>query len=145
MWNIWRTIALTSGAQVYTLITGVVVLALTARWLGPAGRGAIAATLTWVTLFSTLGFLSLGQVAIHRATTMRDRQWLGGTLGSLFTIAVAITLVSWIAVAIIFATRGASVFGDLPARYLAIGFVALPWFVWEQYGSALLFALGKVA
>ena len=37
-------------------------LVLTARWLGPHGRGVGVVVLTWTTLVSSIGFLSLGQV-----------------------------------------------------------------------------------
>ena len=44
------------------------ILGVTARWLGPEGRGDIAAITAWVGLFSTVAYLSLGQVALHNMT-----------------------------------------------------------------------------
>ena len=43
MREIFQRIVQTSGAQVYSLLVAFVTLTLTARWLGPGGRGTIAA------------------------------------------------------------------------------------------------------
>lgn len=145
MRELWQKIALTSGAQAYSLAVGIVILTITARWLGPDGRGTIAAVTTWVAMFSTVGCLSLGQVAIFRATQLRSEGWLGPTLGSLLSVGAVVTLGGWsMAVALYLVTSG-DVFHHLPAPLLAIGFVGLPFMIWEQYGSALLMAVDRVA
>lgn len=140
----WRKIALTSSAQVYSLLTGIVVLTITARWLGPAGRGTIAAITTWVSMFCTFGFLSLGQVAIHRAASNPADDWLGPTLGSLLAVTVTITTTGWILAAGLYAASGGAIFGGIDPVLLAIGFFALPLMVWEQYGGPLLLARDRV-
>lgn len=144
MRQFWHRIAFTSGSQAYTLLTGIITLTITARWLGPSGRGIVAALTTWVSLFSTFGQLSLGQVAVHRATTLRNENWLGSTLGSLLAIAGTITAFSWILVAGLYAATRGSLFGGVPAVLVAVAFCALPLMIWEQYGSALLFALDRI-
>ena len=65
MRELWMNIAHTGGAKGYGLVVNTVILVITARWLGPEGRGALGATTTWVALFATIGCLSLGQVAIR--------------------------------------------------------------------------------
>ena len=66
MRELWGNIAHTSGAKIYSLLVGVFSLSLTARLLGPEGRGQVATITTWVGMFSTFAYLSLGQVALHR-------------------------------------------------------------------------------
>src|SRR5262245_65182834 len=91
MSDVYARIARSSGAVAYTILAGTVILVITARWLGPEGRGEIAGVMTWVGLFSTFGYLSLGHVAIHRATTLREGPWLGPTFGSLLLLTGVVT------------------------------------------------------
>jgi enterobacterial common antigen flippase len=144
MKKLWTDIAESSGARIYSLVVGLATLFLSARWLGPGGRGDLVAVTNWVTLFSTLGGLSLGQVAIHRATVLRDRPWMASTLGSLLAIAGVVTTVVWALVAGIYVPSHGHAFKGLSPAYLLIGFAALPFLIWEQYGSALLTAVGQI-
>ena len=139
----FQRIAQTSGAQVYSLLVAFVTLTLTARWLGPGGRGTIAAITAWVTLFGTLGHLSVGQVAIHRATVARGKPWLASALGSLLLLDGVITTAGWLIVLTLVAFTGT--FRGLSFGALAIGFLALPFYLWEQFASGLLIALDRVA
>ena len=145
MRELWRKIAYTSFARIYSLIVGMVTLMITARWLGPEGRGIVAAVTNWVALFSTVGSLSLGQVAVHRATTLRGQAWLGPTLGSLLLLDALITLSGWFVAAMLFLWTKGSLYNGLSAGLLALGFIGLPLFIWEQYGSALLMAVDRVS
>jgi O-antigen/teichoic acid export membrane protein len=138
-------IAYTGGAQGFSLAVATVVVLLTARWLGPGGRGTLAAVTTWVAVFSTVGCLSLGQVAIYRAASDKGRLWLAPTLGSLLFCAAAITLLGWIAVSVLFVIARNSVFRGISPLALVTGFSCLPLMIWEQYGSALLMAADRVA
>src|SRR5262245_65453026 len=95
MSDVYARIARSSGAVAYTILAGTVILVITARWLGPEGRGEIAGVMTWVGLFSTLGYFSLGHVAIHRATTLRGSPWLGPTFGSLVLLTGVVTCAGW--------------------------------------------------
>ena len=144
MHRLWKEIASASGAKVFALFTGIATLALTGRLLGPAGRGTIVAITTWVSLISTFGCLSLGQVAIHRATNARDRSWLGPTLGSLLLLTGIITAAGWLAAGCLFVVTRRQMFHDLPLRLLVLGFLMLPFMVWEQYGSSLLIAIDQL-
>ena len=144
MHKLWKDIASTSGARIYALLAGIISLSVTGRLLGPGGRGTIAAITTWVQLFSTFGFLSLGQVAIHRATTLRGRPWIGATLGSLLVLAAIITALGWCIAGVLFSAARTTVFKGLPGNLLLVGFLSLPFLVWEQYGSALLTAIDQV-
>ena len=144
MRKLWKEIISSSAAKVYALLIGILSLILTARWLGPQGRGAYVAVTTWVNLFATFGNLSLGQVALHRATTLRDRSWLASTLGSLLFITGVITLVSWGFIALLFCASHGAAFNGLSPVFLVLGFLTLPFLVWEQYGSSLLASLDQM-
>ena len=45
--EIWRKIIGTSSARVYSLLVGLASLAVTARILGPDGRGLVAGVMAW--------------------------------------------------------------------------------------------------
>jgi O-antigen/teichoic acid export membrane protein len=47
--------------------------------------------------------------------------------------------------AVIYAASDGRAFGEMPGYALVLGFATLPFFVWEQYGSSLLIAVGKVS
>ncbi|MBC7528520.1 MAG: lipopolysaccharide biosynthesis protein, partial [Chthonomonadaceae bacterium] len=51
MHDLWRKILGASAARFYSRAISLTTLAITARFLGPAGRGTIAAVTTWTTLF----------------------------------------------------------------------------------------------
>jgi O-antigen/teichoic acid export membrane protein len=145
MRDLWRSIGFTSAARIYSVLAGAVSLIFTARVLGPEGRGTVAAAVTWALLFSTLGYLSLGQVAIHRATGKPADEWLRPVLSALLAMTGMVTAAGWVVAAVLYATSGGDAFGELPAYALVLGFATLPFFVWEQYGSWLLTAVGKLS
>jgi O-antigen/teichoic acid export membrane protein len=144
MRELWLKIAHASGARIYGLLAAMASLVITARWLGPEGRGAFAAATTWSLLFATFGSLSLGQVAIHRASQRRDQSWLGDTLAALLALTAAITVVSWTVAAVMYLVSRGGAFGHLQVRYLVLGFLMLPFVVWEQFGSSLLTAVDRL-
>ena len=109
-----RDIIVTSGARVYSTLVSLVALMLTARWLGPDGRGVVVVVTTWVTLFSSIGYLSLGQVCVHRAANEPDQQWIGPALGALATVAVTATLFGWVAISVLYALARHKLFAGIP-------------------------------
>jgi len=144
MKQLWANVAHTSGAKVYSMITGVIILALTARLLGPEGRGQVAAITTWVSLFSTFAYLSLGQVALHRMASDPTYKRFGMLLGSLLLMAGVLTLLGWLVASVMYWYNPQGIFKGLPIAALVIGFVALPFMIWEQYGSSLLMGLDRI-
>lgn len=131
-------------AQVFALAVGMVTLTITARWLGPEGRGAISASLGWGTFFAAVGGLSLGPVAQHRATKGRGEDWLAGLLEHLLTMAGVVTIVAWLAIALLYVVTHGAVFGALEPVLLLVAALSVPFAIWEQYGGALLTASGDV-
>jgi O-antigen/teichoic acid export membrane protein len=145
MGDMWRSIGFTSGARFYSLAASSVSLIISARALGPEGRGAVAAAVTWSLLFATIGYLSLGQVAIHRAAGKPVPEWLGSTLGALLAVTASVTILGWTVAAGIYLISGGDAYGKVPVYALVLGFATLPFLIWEQYGSALLSAVGKLS
>jgi len=139
-----RDIAGTSGARVYSTVLSLVTLMLTARWLGPQGRGVVVVIITWVGLVSGIAHLSIGQVLVHRAANASDRSWVGPALSAVALITAAASIAGWVVVAVFYFAFQSSLFAGIPAPALILGFAALPFFIWEQYGSALLSVLGRL-
>lgn len=144
MKQLWANIAHTSGAKIYSMVIGVFTLALTARLLGPEGRGQVAAITTWVGMFSTLAYLSLGQVALHRMARDPTRQRFGNLLGTLLMMTVILTLLGWLVASGMYWRNPQGTFKGLPTTALLIGFIALPFLIWEHYGSSLLMGLERI-
>ena len=142
--ELWGEILATGGARVYSLLVSLVTLVVTARVLGAEGRGILAAVTTWVALVATVGYLSLGQVAAHRAAEAGNRQWLPSTLGTLMALTVVIGAAGWLVAGVLYLATDSDAFG-LKGSVLAVGFLSLPFLVWEQYGSALLAAVGHIS
>lgn len=144
MRDLWKSVARVSAARVYSLLVTAAMIMIVARWLGPAGQGTMAASTAWGALFATLGSLSLGLVAIHRATVRRGEAWLGDTMGTLLAFDGAVTVGCWIAAGAIWAVTGGRTFGTIPPAALVVGFLIIPFAVWELYGGNLLTAVGRI-
>lgn len=144
MRELWGTIAHTSGAKVYSLLVGLLSLFITARLLGPEGRGQVATINTWVLLFGTLGGLSLGQVALHRMAADASKARFGILLNSLVVLAIALTAISWVIAFGMYHFNPNGAFKGLATGALLIGFLSVPFIIWESYGSSLLIGLDRL-
>lgn len=145
MRELWGNIAHTSGAKIYSLLVGVFTLFLTARLLGPEGRGQVAIITTWIGMFSTFAYFSLGQVALHRMAEDQQQKRFGNLLGSLLLMTIVLTLAGWlVALGLYWANPEQGIFKGLPIFPLVVGFLALPFMIWEQYGSSLLMGLERI-
>jgi len=142
--DLWANIAHTSGAKIYSLLIGLFTISLTARLLGPEGRGQVATITTWVAMFSTFAYLSLGQVSLHRMAGDREHKGFGGLLGSLLLLAVILTLMGWLVALGLYWANPEGIFKGMEVLPLIIGFLALPFMIWEQYGSSLLMGLEHI-
>ena len=137
-------IAKTSAVRVYSMLIGLLIMALSARWLGPEGLGQIATITNWVAAFCTFGHLSLGQVGVREAALDSSGPWLQTALPVLLIFALATSALAWVLVSILHWLSNGDVFRHVPTGLLLIGFAALPFMIWEQYGSHLLMALQRL-
>lgn len=141
MKDIWLKISGAAGAKVYNLLLSVATLSLTARLLGPEGRGQVGAVLAWVALFSTFGHLSLGSVAIRQLGLDRSSGCVAELLGSLVLYTGLLTLLGWGVAALLSLWPESPVFGALPLPLLLLGFLNLPFMLWQVYGQSMLMGL----
>ena len=140
----WALVAQTSGAKIWWVLATLLTSVVTARYLGPAGRGMFVAAIGWVTMFSILGHLSLGQVIIHIATKSSDETWLPRVLGSVMTVMGAVTLGGWsIAFGLYVATDG-EMFQHIPPAVLLLAMAALPLMMWIENGYGMLLAVDRL-
>lgn len=138
---IWAQIAQTGAARALGLVLSIGTLAISARYLGPAGRGAVAAAFAWVSVLAVIGGLSLGQIVIHLAAGKRSDEWLPSVMGSLLPLVAVVTVLIWAGVAATYVASSGSVFNHLTPAMLALAFVGLPLFIWSDLVLSLLQAL----
>ena len=62
-------------------------------------------------------------------------------MGSLLVYTALLTLVGWTFAGLLVAWPEKSIFGDLPTALVAVGFLLLPFVLWETYGQSLLMGL----
>lgn len=144
MREMWGNIARISGVKIYSMFLGVFTLFITARLLGPEGRGQVAAITTWVSMFSIFAGLSLGEIALHRIANDRQRSRFGKLLGSLLLMAVVLSLGGGVFALGAYLVNPQGAFRGLPLLPVVVGFLALPFLIWEQYGSSLLVGLERI-
>jgi O-antigen/teichoic acid export membrane protein len=144
MRDLWGRIASTGGTRIYSALVGIFTLTVTARYLGPEGRGQVAGITTWVAMFATLGSMSLGQIAIHRAGHWGPDKaaWQREAASVLGALVLVVTAAAFALAALL---HGAvSLFGEVELVWLLLGFAALPLLLWEQYGGSILMALEEL-
>ncbi len=139
-----RDIAGTISARIYSTLVSLGTLMLTARWLGPEGRGVVVVITTWAALVAGIAHLSLGQVLVHRAANNAGKDWIGPALGAVGSITAIASVIGWVAVALLYFLFEDQLFSGIPGVALAVGLGALPFLIWEQYGSALLSIIGRI-
>lgn len=130
--------------KLFSLIFAVAVLAITARELGPEGRGDFAVIISVVALFSTCFGLSLGQVTAHQlATSENQRSGMGTLFGSLLAFTCLGSLIAWATAWFLYNSQFWAGLRSLPLAPLVIGFSVMPFLIWEQYGSQLLYFVAR--
>lgn len=144
MRELWQRILQTGGVKIYGVFLGFVSISITTRFLGPEGRGHLVLITTWVTTFSTFAFLSLGQVTIHKASNSKGLSWLPSSYSCLTSFTVFATLSCWLIFAIAYASPLGRAFESVEVIWLILGFLTLPFLIWEQYGSSMLMALERL-
>lgn len=140
----WNDVVQTGAARFYWLAVGVGSTLITTRYLGPDGRGVLAAAITWANLFTTVGYLSLPQVIMFLAASRREQEWLPSVVGTLLVIVGATAVVSWIVVAVMAGWPGANLFRHLPLAVMMATFAALPGMLWLENGNAVLLASNRL-
>ena len=143
MKEVWKSIVATGGVRIYTLFAGLIVLFLTARVLGPEGRGMYAVVTTFLNLASVIGCLSLGNVALSYKSSNTSSP-LAERLGTLLVSCVVLSVAVFVVVGLLVAVLGVSFLGDISPVLLVCALVAVPLFIWEIYNLPLLLAEEKI-
>lgn len=123
-WLRFRTaVTLTFGARVAQAVAAFGIAAVSARELGPAGRGTVAVVLTIVTLFVQVGHLGLASA--HSYYVARRPELLRAVItNSLWFAALAPIPVA--AVVLLLRTWGSAVLGDIGWSALLLAVAAMP-------------------
>lgn len=140
----WLQVAETSGARIYLVLVMLVSTSLTARYLGPEGRGVLVAAQGWVGTFASLGYLSMAQPLFRRVSGKAPREWLPDALGALLAIVGVVTLLGWGIAAAGFWATGGDLYRRLSPGVLVAAFAALPFMLWGENGNSILLAMGKL-
>jgi O-antigen/teichoic acid export membrane protein len=139
----WKQILETSGARALALMISLASLSVTARVLGPEGRGIIAGATTWINLLVALGSLSVGQVLINRAASSRDLSWVSSAFGAGLVLTCGLSGIIWVG-ALAAGYFVGDMYGQLPGWALVVVFASLPFAMWERFGSQLLICTGHL-
>jgi O-antigen/teichoic acid export membrane protein len=137
----WVHIFQTGGASLVNAGASAAVLAITARLLGPEGRGTYAVATTWVLMFSTLGSLNLAQSVVHSIAGRDAEGWLPTAAGTLFALLGLITVVDFAVVALAYVPGDGQLFRHLSAHVLLVAFAALPFLIANVNLPYILYAL----
>ena len=126
--RLWKAVTLTSGTKAYWMIGAMIGTVITARFLGPQGRGVIAAATSWVALFVTFGHFSLANVIVYLLGGQERARLLPVVAGSVMALTAATTLLGWtIAAAMHLLTHG-RIFLHIGKCYSCSRSVLLPMF-----------------
>ena len=144
--GLWRTLLGVSAAKIYNLLLGILALSVTARYLGPEGRGLIAAVTTWVSFFAVVLYLNLGQLAVYKAASkkVKDSLWLSEVTGVISMYLPIASLIGWLVVAVLTSSH-LNPFGEVEGIWLWFGFVFLPFFIFSNYNDYIFSALGQLS
>jgi O-antigen/teichoic acid export membrane protein len=140
----WKAVTLTSAAKAYWILGAMIATIITARVLGPHGRGIIAATTSWVALFVTFGHLSLAHVIVYVAGARGRREALPAITGSLLAITAITTLAGWAIATTMYAATGGKAFQQIPLSALLVAFTGFPLLLWIENGNSLLVVMGDL-
>lgn len=135
---------MTSGSRFYWLAASLVTTVVTARFLGPEGRGIYVAAVGWVTLFATVGNISLSQVIIYLTAARTREKWLDAMLGSSLWIVAMVTGASWGLASLLYVITGGGAFQHIDGLTLAIAFLMLPVLLWTENGNSILLAQNRL-
>ena len=141
---IWLKIIATFGARTYSTAIELATLMVTARILGPDGRGVVATILAWASLFAAIFGFSLGQVIVHRLTGNENKDQFNLTFSALLPVSFILILAGWLCAYIVYFQSESGGLKALPEGILLLGFALIPLMIWDTYCSHLLSASGRL-
>jgi len=140
----WREIVENSGARLFAGVANLAVLFVTARSLGPQGRGEIAVAVTWATLMATIAGLSLGQVSHRHIQHRRGDDWMSSLVGTMLVLAVGASVAALLAAWAISVLGVATLPKSASLPVVLVSCVLVPFLVLDEYARNLLAAVGRM-
>jgi O-antigen/teichoic acid export membrane protein len=108
-------VAGTATATAVILACGVVTGLIAARSLGPAGRGELAAIITWASVLLFAGAFGLPEAVAYFAAAdreSRDRVWTTGQAGAV-ALGLLVAVIGWWAIPVAFGVESAALAGAI--------------------------------
>jgi O-antigen/teichoic acid export membrane protein len=122
----------------------LVILSVTARFLGAEGRGSYVAVTSWALIAGSFASLSLGQVVLHQRAARAEEESLGDVVGSALALMALGSLVVWGLAFLGYRASGGELFRNVPVSALALAFTALPGVAGADLGRFALLSQGRV-
>jgi O-antigen/teichoic acid export membrane protein len=119
-----RASSLTFGGAAVNIFLGLVVSSLTARILGPRGRGIFVLALLLPNLISLLSDLGMTSSVVYFVAQERYR--LSVLAGNSIVIGIVLGALGILAGAIVLAVSGHQLFAGVPSTYVLVALLALP-------------------
>ncbi|MHB1945328.1 MAG: lipopolysaccharide biosynthesis protein [Metallibacterium sp.] len=138
-----RAILLTGGTQIAIQAIGLLTGVLVTRWLGPDGRGQLAAIIGWASMIAYLGNFGL-PVALTYAAARNPagrHQLLGNSAAFALLQWLALGMIGWLVLPVLLA-KHSSELGHLAVLFL---WIYLPLNLLTLYTSAILQGSGTYA
>jgi enterobacterial common antigen flippase len=131
-------------ARSYGALISIITLIISARYLGPEGRGVFVAAIAWMSTFCTIFHLSIGPALQYRIQQNRAAYTAEAMLGTLLGLGLVASIIAWAAAAFSFAMTDGSLFKGLSIEVLVLVFASLPLLMWEQYAPNIYASLSRM-
>lgn len=129
--GVGRGIALTVAANFGSLGIGLLTSVILARTLGPEGRGAYAAILTWPNVIAILGILGLNQSVVFWSARKPGEARLIVSTGTALALAILapVLVVAWLAMPFLLRAQAPETVAAAGTFVIVYGFANAAWLV----------------
>lgn len=125
-----------------SFIAGFITLVLTARWLGPEGRGDVIAVTVLMSMVGTIGHFSLGPVWIREAN-LRKPDWMNHAIGFALFNTLSVFIILSVVIFLLY-QFDAPLLKNWDEHLILIGVLLTPFIMLEYYALQLLMAQNKL-
>lgn len=122
----------------------MITLIVSARYLGPEGRGIFVAAIAWMSTFCTVFHFSVGPALQYRIQQNRGAYTPQAMMGTLLGLGLIASLLAWTIATIGFALTNGEMFKGLSIEVLVLAFATLPLLMWDQYAPNIYASLARM-
>jgi len=123
---------------------GLCTLTVSARALGPDGRGAYAACISWAAILALCFSCSVGRVALKKASTSQNmKDWVPEALSAGIIFSSAGSILSILA-ALLISKIAPNVLGEVNGGLIPFMLVLIPLQVWSQFKNVVLLTTNQI-